>query len=707
MDNQLLKIKLYFDSPKDSKIALNYYVRSLEASLSQMIQIDQTVNMKDEANRKAFFNQITKQLPIISTSLGDSAPYIVSVKVLASSYYTHGMGRYVSDVVSRWLIPGKQFPLISVNSLAFEFVHNPGTGLFYHELLVQVDSKKEFLSAKKNLETLKTLIRINILSVVHVRSIVDQKTLTLDQKKLIIQENIASLLGKSRNVEQTIFDQTHQSLVKVLAEEKVLEIQQQIAPLLELRPQIFEREVFNELHETLLQFKEPFIAFRDSKHLTRIIAYMYLFRKTVSNSTLLHPNQRHISLKVLKTKLNTPPNLKSIVGIIVSLNMLRENEVFEERHLVKALQATLPFITKVEDSYFETRRIGSIRNFYIEIKKRDHSPFTNQEISTIKQKLATEVKTRIEIVINPIFIQKNEEEVLRNILVLSNQLKYVHDMPQLMISFLKQTDKTLSFIVILARILRPGDLPLKFLLSKNLSELRIENHEVKSMGLLRKKYPKEANVFEVHIEKQRFLREDFSLDLYEARRVVYDSLTKVLGDIRDYNGGMISKQSEALSALTKLLVQDGHINNFLIENYFYSLKPIYMQSILPLVVLKNQFIMLEQLIEHDYAQHPYFMQMQVVDNYLILMLGSMSISFKDQITKSVEHAHINHNHLTSSLLNTHDITCLGYIYQFSNPKDYENLLLPITAAIKTWQALLEKPKQFDPVAFHLKEKQTL
>ena len=317
------------------------------------------------------------------------------------------------------------------------------------------------------------------------------------------------------------------------------------------------------------------------------------------------------------------------------------------------------------------------------------------------------MKTRIETVINPIFIQKNEEEVMRNILVLSNQLKYVHDIPQIIISFLKQTDDSLSFIVVLTRILRGGDRPLKLLLSNCPKEIGIDNHEVRAMGLLRKKYPKEANVFEVHIEKQRFLREDFSLDLYEARRVVYDSLSRVLGDIRDYNGGMISKQNEALVELTKLLLEEDISNNFLIENYFYSLKPIYMQSVLPPIILKKQFMMLVQLTEHDYSQQPYFMQMQIVDNYFILMLGSMSPTFKDIIINSIENCGINSNDLTSSLLNSHDVLCLGYLYQFANPKDYENLLICVTEGIKKWQKSIQSPQKFDPVTLHLKQAQTL
>ena len=49
---------------------------------------------------------------------------------------------------------------------------------------------------------------------------------------------------------------------------------------------------------------------------------------------------------------------------------------------------------------------------------------------------------------------RNEEEVMRNILILSEQLKLVRDLPQIIVSFDEQTDKYVSFTVILLRILK-------------------------------------------------------------------------------------------------------------------------------------------------------------------------------------------------------------------------------------------------------------
>ena len=705
MDKDLLKIKLLFDCPEDVESSFELYVASLEKALASMIPEEVLHKAPDPSDSEAvtsFFNKIGKELPLIATSFGESAPYIVSLRFLAYSQFTHGMGRFVSDTTSRWLVPGKQLPLVSVNSMAFEFLRYPGIGFFFHEILARIDSEADLKTVKENLDGLMREIKLNILTVHHARRIVGQKKLTLDQKKMIIQENVSSLLGRQHNKnDETIYDNAHQLLIKILADQKVSQINETITPLLELRPQIFERDVFIEVQDALELFHDEFIATRDPKYMRRIVSYMYLFKKSVSNLNLLHPDQRHLSYKLLKTRANDDG--RHVLGVVLSLNLLRETEIFEKRNLLKALQSILPYLRMVPNSYVDARKTNSVRNFFIEVQKEDGQPFTPREISSIRTKLFTEVKTRIESIINPIFMQKNEEEIMRNILILSNQLKYVQDIPQATITFLKQSDHTLSFIVVLVRLLRFEDLPLKLLFAKHTDSIHIENHEVKAMGLLRKKYAKEANVFEVHVKKERFLREDFSLDLYEARRMVYNSLSNILGDIRDYNGGMISKQNEALGELTKLLLQEEIKNDFLIENYFYSLNPVYMQSVHSTHILKKQFMMLLQASEHDYTQQPYFMQVQIVDNFFILMLGSMTPSFKDVINENLEKLSLDKTNLTTSFLNNHDVLCLGYLYRFNHPKDYEQIIVNVTESVKGWKKTLKSDQTFDPVTVHLSQ----
>lgn len=703
---RLLEITAPFSCPEENRESFSYYLNSLQLIVKRLIPEEtlergkQVLSPQDTKGIEDFYDSLEESIPIITwTKSTEETPYVFSIATLCSSEYTHGVGRFVSDICSRWLIPGKQLALVNVISMAFRFKLFPNKGYFLHELYAKIDNAKDMALVKANLESLTKEIKLNILAVQHARNVISLKPLTIDQKKIIIQENIASLLDRpSKEFDHNIFDQMHHFLIKVSAEEKVTQIKEQIAPLLEFRPQVFERDIYNELQNFILQFKDQFTVNRDIKHLTRIISYKYLFHKSLANYVLSQPHQRHLSIKVLKTTIDIDGETKPILGVLVGINLLRENEIFEERHVLKAIQSCITGVSKVKDSSIIDRRNNNkVRTVYIEIEKKDHLPFSVKEIQELRKRLPIEIKGRIESVINPIFMPRNEEEVMRNILILSNQLKYVQDIPQVIITFHKQTQTKISFTIILLRLLKPGDEPLQKLFMRNKSGVKFNEHEVKIVGLLRKKYPKEANVFEMHLDKQLFLRKDYSLDLYEARRKVFSELTLMLGDIRDYNGGMISKQTEVLTDLKKLLLQINIHHDFLLENYFYSLTPTYMQSLLSPFILKKHFLMLLEALEHDYNKNIFFLRTQVIDDHFLLVLGAINPTVKDFIAQRLENHNIESITLTSSFINAYDISCLSYLFRFSDPEQHKEFMNIIIKNVKIWKDTIHSQVHFDPL----------
>ncbi len=709
----LLEITAPFSCPDENKDSFLHYFSALQLIIKRLIPHDVLEKAKfiesfqEKKTIEEFYDALEEQVPIVTWSkTTKESPYIISIAVLCSSEYTHGVGRFVSDTCSRWLIPGKQLPIVNVLSMAFRFKLFPQRGYFLHELFIRIDNPNDLTLVKASLPSLSKEIKLNILAVQHARNVIALKPLTIDQKKIIIQENIASLLDRpSKEFDHNIFDQMRHFLIKVSAEEKVTQIKEQIAPLLEFRPQVFERDIYNDLQYFILQFKDQFTVARDLKHLTRIISYKYLFHKSLTNYVLSQPHQRQLSIKILKTTIRDDQKVTPILGVLIGINLLRENEIFEERHVLKAIQSCIPNAVKVKDSSIIDRRgANKVRTIYLEVEKKGSGNFSIQEIQELRKRLPTEIKGRIESVINPIFMPRNEEEVMRNILILSNQLKYVHDIPQVIITFHKQTQTKISFTVILLRLLKPEDESLQKLFSKTKQGVKFSDHDVKMVGFLRKKYPKEANVFEVHLDKTAFLRKDYSLDLYEARRSVFSELTKMLGDIRDYNGGMISKQNEVLTDLKKLLLQINIHQDFLLENYFYSLNPTYMQSLLSPAILKKHFLMLLEALEHDYNKNIFFLKTQVVDDYFLLVLGAINPTFKDFISQCVESMNLESVSLTSSFVNAYDISCLSYLLRFNDPKCHEEFMKTIIQNVRIWKSTLESQVKFDPLPPQYKKK---
>ncbi len=695
---ELLKIEPLFDYPKDVAVSFEIYLHSLQALISRVLPKDilefgeKVESQESYGQIDDFYNQIQKAIPSVSwTKGGETAPYIVSITTLCGAEYTHGVGRFLGDIYSRWIIPGKQLQLVYVHSLAFRFSMKPGLGFFIHELFIKIDTHKDLGVVLENLLSLSREVSLNISAVQHARRVISLKPLSIDQRRLIIQENISYLLNKpSKESSYSIFDQMQHFLIKVSAEEKITQIKEQIAPLLEFRPQIFDRDIFHELQTFVFQFKDAFVADRELSHLSRIISYTYLFRKLLTNAALSHPNQRHVNIKLLHTRMEINSIPKKIVGVLIGINLLRENEIIGEKHLFKAIQSILPSAQKVEESLITDRKTNcNVKTLHLEIYRKE-GDFSLDELKELRKRLPREVKSRIESVINPIFMPRNEEEVMRNILILSNQLKSLQDIPHVIISFHKQTETSISFSVVLLRVLKPEDTKLEKLFEKQKSKVQFSDHEIKTVGVIRKRYPKEANIFEIHLDKKQFLRKDFSVDLSQARRNVYTTLLDMLGDVRDYNGGMISKQNEVLNELKKLLLQINIRNDFILENFFYSLTPNYMQSIAKPAILKKLFLLILESIEHNYTDHFYFLKTQIVEDHFLLSLGAINPTLKDFVEDRLEPLDLENATLTSSFVNIYDISCHSFMMKFTDSDQHQLFLQCIIESIKIWKATMQK-----------------
>ena len=91
----------------------------------------------------------------------------------------------------------------------------------------------------------------------------------------------------------------------------------------------------------------------------------------------------------------------------------------------------------------------------------------------------------------------------------------------------------------MARVLTEDSLSVKELFQKGNSPLEYIHDRCRRIGMLRRRYPKEATVFRVKLAKEDYLREDHSIDIYKARQAVVAEVARVAGEIRDYNGCLL------------------------------------------------------------------------------------------------------------------------------------------------------------------------
>src|SRR3989344_1881783 len=517
-----------------------------------------------EASNSALASQRARfadMLPLITWSELNKAPCALSVLLLCK--YRLNACNFFYDMVSRWLLPQKRVNVELFFASDVRLPHLSDDLLSVAEVVVHLKSAHDVEEVRRNLHAVETEIRLGVVSNYHARRILEFKGLSTDGKTAMIQEKIGSLI------------QSHSK--------------------------DFDQGIFSQMQHFLVTCREDFKTMRDYHHISRIISNLYSIRKVLKQNVAVFPTKRHVSLKFFKTML-TPPAQKEkpVLGILAGLNFLQEHEVFETGHLLTAVQRHVPGVRLVEGSLFVDRSEKTLQTIYLEIEKNDRVDFSLDEVNTLRKEMPDQIKEHIEQLTHPIFMPRNEEEVLRNIMSLSRQLRFVHDIPQVIISFDEQKGSELCFTVLLLRVHAEESQSVQDLFAPKKTALKFTVDRVRKVGLMRRKYAKEASVFRTVIPGSRFLRSEHSVDLYKAREYILSELTKVVGEVRDYNGGMIYKQNESLSALKASLGRIGEQNDLLLEKFFHALMPMEMRSVLETDPLKQLFLLLTQAMKADF-----------------------------------------------------------------------------------------------------------
>ncbi len=599
----------------------------------------------DQAEREDLLEQLHHQLPLLVRRQSGQAPCTISFYLLYK--YRLNSFKFFFEMISHWLIPGKRLNVTFFNAVDFR-MPDLGSDQVYTlcELMVKVDSQEELEELQENLSTLETEICLGISSGYHARRILEIKGFSADEKTATIQEHVAHLLRR--------------------------------------RPDSFDPSIFAEMQHVLVMCRDDFRTVRECRHISRIIGVQYLFRQSLRRLVGMEPDKRHLSLKIVKSRLHLPEGVKTVLGVIVGVNFLKDNEVLEERHILKAVQNYVPGVRAVEGAFLANQGRGEkVCTLYMEIEKSNGREFTSDELKCLRRALPSDLTDRIEHMMHPIFMPRNEEETMRNILALSNQLKYLRDIPQVSISFDEQTDSHISFSVILLRILKPGMPPVQELFGSRCSHLDYIHDRTRQVGFLRKKYVKEATVFHLKLPKGDFLRRDNSLDLNKARQVVVDELNRVLGEIRDFNGGMISKQNELLCAVRNSLGHELKHNEFMLENFFYSLAPVVMRTVLEPPLLKELFLLLLHALDDGFfGVGGQCLKTRCDERGAYAIVTAEQASVRGAISGELQKLGLEPLQLGMTFVNVYDTPRLGYVLRSSRQETQEAFLAAIEAGTR-------------------------
>jgi hypothetical protein len=210
----------------------------------------------------------------------------------------------------------------------------------------------------------------------------------------------------------------------------------------------------------------------------------------------------------------------------------------------------------------------------------------------------------------------------------------------------------------------PEALPLSLSSSPPITLRKMER---KVVGILKKRYIKEVYLFDILIQKEE-------RDLKGARDKIFAFFKSHLHRLHDFNGGMVTRKYENL-ALFKSLI-DNPPSDTLVENYFYSITPSFMQTLSSAEVLKEHFQLTLKGLDHDFiADEPLFLFEEKNDQALIACCSTD----EHFIHETKKRASSFSEGVVSTYLKVFDLHILGY-------------MIPKSASVEKFLTLLKQEK---------------
>lgn len=640
-----LNVTTLFESAADEAISHHCYHTIILEILKKILPHEFFEHQTNPEETCRHQQQIlTQVIPLITCSEARQFPGKLSFYAL--SKYRPNSFKFFFEMISCWLCPGKRLNVVLIYASDFKLTHLSEEVYTICEIVVQIANWIEFREIQRHFPIIGAEIALGIHSEFYAQRILEIKGISSDDKTAIIQGFIAFLIKRF--------------------------------------PQAYETDVFTEMQHMLVTCRDEFKDIRQPRHLSRIISVQYLFRKALRESIKKHPQRRYLSLKIFRAFIRTPTDRKRILSLIIGINFFRDQETFDEKHLLRAIQHYIPNAQAVENSFLINKSaFENICLSYIEIEKRDGSNFTPVEIRKLKRELPTRLKTRIEHKVHSVFMPRNEEEIMRNMVSLANQIKYLRDIPQVFISFDEQAYSHLYFTVILARVLKGNLTSVSDLFKENNTWIEYVHDRTKLMGYIRKKYPKEATVFRLKLPKEGFLRSDHSIDLYKARQTVVEEISRVIGEVRDYNGGMISKQHELLSNIRHMLSDVREYDELLLENFFYSLAPVVTRTLLDPKAFKTLFLMLLEGIR-EYKHEGYYLKFNSNTYNLFALSMAEDASIQELLNQVIHDLQISQTELAYASVKISTTTCVGYICCVHDLEKRQRFVQVVEEALQNW-----------------------
>ncbi len=375
-------------------------------------------------------------------------------------------------------------------------------------------------------------------------------------------------------------------------------------------------QVLDHTQHFLLECSPQFREMRSPRQLGRLLAAAAMLKRSLNIAIARQSEERHIRISFSRLRIHFPFGSKRVLGILTIFNSFCDREAFGKNHFARAVQDILGNCKPLSLGFVHQISLteGHVMT-YLEFEKE--GGFTNADMQLLRSRLAGEIKEHIQPLEPRIYCQRNEEEVYRNAIVLSHELRTIHDIPQVMINYEQLQADDLVFFVLLARPHLMGTSSLAQLWRSSYPSISFVNERTTYLGQFSSGERKEVSIFKLFIPQKNFRCKNSSVDVYAARRFIEQALREILGDFRDYNGGLILKQHENRQKFLDLAATPK--SRFFMESFFLSIQPLAMQcTLLPEILHRWHTLVLQTLAFPLQERSAFSLAIHEEDGWLIV-----------------------------------------------------------------------------------------
>lgn len=448
----------------------------------------------------------------------------------------NGGALFFLEMVTRWLVPSTRLDVTEF--FAFDACHQSGKKCLFAKLVILEPRPDVNAAIERALPVFADEVALGLSSSYHAERILEVKGLSLSDKMAFVQERLRKCMQRF--------------------------------------PDTFDYELIPLMQRFFIHMGDGYREDRSSEVLARQILSLFTVRKRLFDAAR---KKRDVASCVRAVRFEHLFGVQHSLALTVGITFLKDNELFKETHLEKAVQAINSDVQTVDGTFYQEHAAKDhLHLFSVELEKSNGSPFSIEEKQAIASAIDAQINARIEHLLKPLFMPRNEEEVMKQMILLSGQLTGECDIPQMILSFNEQSDQALFFTVILARcnpLLGVKDC-IDGLLQVQLDKVRMQNGA---------RLKKELSVLRVKVAVDPFIRDDGRVDFISARRAVHKIVEDAFGVVRDYYGGMYEKQASHFLSFCRLLKEKGIPLGAETEKFYHSWLPVEYVTVVPVELL--------------------------------------------------------------------------------------------------------------------------